>query len=72
MSRYTGPQGRGAAKRARELRRSQAYDRQVKYWLNNPTALSPTEMLPVAERAQAPDLPKRLLLNRGHSEVDCG
>lgn len=46
MSRYSGPQGRGAGKAARVLRRQQAYQRQVAYRDRTGKGCDPADMLP--------------------------
>lgn len=72
MSRFSGRQGKGARVKSRTERAWQAHHRQTRYWKTHPAAADSYEMLPPELRGNAPQLPPRLVVGRGFSEVDCG
>lgn len=56
MSRFSGPQGRGALKRLRESRMWEAYRRQVAYrHRKGNAAIEAIEMLPARLRGETPE-----------------
>ena len=49
MSRYSGPQGKGARRAVRKLKQQQAYERQMSYRARTGQGLYPAAMVPQAE-----------------------
>jgi hypothetical protein len=61
MSRFSGPQGRGAGRRAREQRREEAIERQKEYDKKHGTPVEKIEALVIHEVTEVVDEAKKVI-----------